>query len=334
MASISWNELIDSRISKLSIPNRISSESAKAAAHSYAEAGWFVLPVRNNTKHPGSVVGADWPNKSTRDADKIEQLFAAPDIGVALHVGKSGAICFDVDKPKFAPIRLSNWMNSKLVPFQSTRSNESLRGHYLFATTPGTSFSNSNGRLGKDWGEVRGQNGIIVVSPTLHTKSSVGGRYQWIRTGTLPLLPIELSERLPKSSKATQPALEISEVNEFLNKHTDSIDQNLLEVHISKSLSTAARGSRHDCTRDLLMLCLREAMAGLYPAELVVVRISNFFLTIKPSHEWTSPSEYISLVKWCVAQVQLTTPDELAGIKSTFETLNSEGVQTWIAGQQ
>ncbi len=332
MPSISWNEIANSLPAPLSIPTGMSDVSVKTAALGYANAGWFVIPVKNGTKHPGSVLGSNWPNKSTRDPDEIERLFKSPDIGVALHVGKSGAICFDVDKPDMAPLRLKTWMNDSSTPFQSTRTNDPGRGHFVFAATPAKTFSNSNGRLGKEWGEVRGQNGIIVVCPTVHVKAESGGRYKWVRTGVLPFLPADLADRLPTNQNTAQPALELSEVNDFLQIYSEAMNIDVLGERISSSFNRVSIGSRHNFTRDLLMVCLRESMAGIYPAELAVVRISHFFTTIKPVCEWTSPSEYVSIVKWCVAQAQNTSPDEIATIRFGYQAVASEGIQKWIAG--
>ena len=63
------------------------------AAVSYAEAGWYVLPVDPVTKHPGSRVHDGWPQKSSRDPAQITAWFAgAPNDALALHCGRSGAV--------------------------------------------------------------------------------------------------------------------------------------------------------------------------------------------------------------------------------------------------
>jgi len=52
----------------------------------------------------------------------------------------------------------------------------------------GAVLGNARGQLSGRWGDVRGRNGIIVVEPTQHAKAEEGGRYCWLRTGTLPEL--------------------------------------------------------------------------------------------------------------------------------------------------
>jgi hypothetical protein len=148
-----------------------------AAALAYAKAGWYVLPVKRGTKKPGSVVGDHWQDKSSRDPKQIAAWFAGTDYGIALHVGRSGAIVFDVDKPDKLPDILRRHLVS--APFQSTRPDVPGRGHYVFLQPPGRTIGNSNGRLGTGWGEVRGLNGVIIAEPTEHLD---GGRYHWDRT--------------------------------------------------------------------------------------------------------------------------------------------------------
>ena len=78
-------------------------------------------------------------------------------------------------------------------PYQSTR---------VDTTRPWSLRLRGAGRHGRQlwrrprhlsWGEVRGQNGIIVVEPTEHEKAAQGGQYRWQRTGTAPRLPDELA---------------------------------------------------------------------------------------------------------------------------------------------
>lgn len=172
------------------------------AALTYAEAGWYVLPVMPETKHPGSVVGAQWQTKSSRDPKVITAWFAGTNYAVALHVGRSGGLVFDVDNPDAMPPELRDAVTELAPPYQSTRVGEPLRGHYVFAAEPGR-YGNSAGSLGTGWGEVRGWNGIIVVAPSVHAKANAGGRYQWERTGPVPELPPTLATALrPPSSSA------------------------------------------------------------------------------------------------------------------------------------
>jgi hypothetical protein len=105
-------------VTELIIPGTVGDTDTLTAALAYADAGWYVLPVRTG-KHPGSVVGNGWQRKSSRDPKQITAWFAATDYGIALHCGRSGAAVFDVDDPDRLPEILRKHLEG--APFQSTR---------------------------------------------------------------------------------------------------------------------------------------------------------------------------------------------------------------------
>ena len=168
------------------------------ASLAYANAGWFVLPVLASTKHAGSFLGKGWPDKTSQDPRQLRAWFSRPGLGLALHVGRSGAVVFDVDDPDKLPDVLSEALQAMQPPFQSTRNQTPGRGHYAFLQPPGADLGNGKGRLVGKWGEVRGKNGVIIVEPSPHEKRSSGGRYVWTGTGPLPVLPPELLASLVK----------------------------------------------------------------------------------------------------------------------------------------
>lgn len=102
------------------------------AAQAYAAAGWFALPIVMGLKHPGSVLGKGWPVQSSRDDAQIARWFARGDYGLALHVGRSGAVAFDVDDPELMPAPLRDALACTKPPYQSTRHDCPGRGHYLY----------------------------------------------------------------------------------------------------------------------------------------------------------------------------------------------------------
>jgi hypothetical protein len=163
----------------LSIPVLADGVDMLTAALRYAAAGWYVLPVLLGTKHPGSVVGNDWHDQSSRDPQQIVAWFAATSHEIVLHCGRSGAVVFDVDAPTKLPDVLRKHLADASPPFQSTRPDTPGRGHYVFLQPPGRTLGNGTGRLGGAWGEVRGLNGVIKVFPSKHAD---GGEYRWERT--------------------------------------------------------------------------------------------------------------------------------------------------------
>jgi len=184
------------------------------AALTCATAGIYGLPIDCTTKHAGSVVGKGWPAKSSTDPKVLAAWFAGTDYGLALHLGRSGLMAFDVDDPEQLPAALVDLFTSTKPPFQSTRAGEARRGHYLFRVPEGRSIGNSLGKLPAGWGEIRGKNGIIVAYPTPHSKAAQGGQYRWQRTGAIPVLPDAIADLLP-DAMSTDDAATDAEVTAF-----------------------------------------------------------------------------------------------------------------------
>lgn len=309
--------------------------SIREAALAYADAGWCVLPINSGTKHAGSVVGVGWPEKSSRDPQQIEKWFqAGTTYGLAIQLGKSGAIAFDVDDPSQLPHRLREWLMLEIAPFQSTRNNDPFRGHYIFAIPEGSNYGNSKGLLKGAWGEVRGKNGIVVVSPTLHSKHGEGGQYIWKKTGIVPPLPYALQKLLPEVRYQSVQSIDMAEADTFFATHIKADCTQLLEARIIDGRSWFLRGSRHDAGRDLLLICLKDARAGLYDAKTSVESIANLFVSIKPQDEWSSPREFIDMTLWAIAQVLRISDEEMSLHRESQLTINSPQVQDWINGHK
>ncbi len=152
----------------LHIPALEPGTSTLTAALAYAKAGWYLLPVNPRDKSPGGRVGKGWPSKSSRDPEQLAAWFAGTSDLLALHVGRSGAVVFDVDDAQVVPEALAPTLTDPAVPFQSSREKQPGRGHYAYALPPGREFGNGKRGLHGPWGEVRGRNGVIIVAPPKH----------------------------------------------------------------------------------------------------------------------------------------------------------------------
>ncbi len=205
----------------LTVPKLGADVDNLTAALAYAECGWYLLPVRRGTKHPGSVVGDNWQARSSRDPDQIAAWFAGTDHGIALHAGRSGAAMIDMDHPEKTPADVLEALQQSWAPFQSTRANAAGRGHYLFAQPPGRILGNSVGSFRGCGFEVRGNNGVIIVAPSCHEEADQGGRYAWEMTGPVPPLPPRIADDLPDATEATEAATD-AQVAAFLQTHTDA----------------------------------------------------------------------------------------------------------------
>ena len=331
MTTLKFSDLLKHRYSEISVPSNTENMTVLEAALAWAENGFYVLPIVPRTKHAGSVVGVGWPDKSSRDPKQIESWFRpGTNYGIALHLGKSGAIAFDVDDPRQLPHRLREWIMLENVPFQSTRTNDSLRGHYIFATPEGSNYGNSKGMLKGAWGEVRGKNGIIVVAPTSHSKHTEGGQYVWKRTGVVPLLPHALQRLLPEARYQSAQSIDMAEADSFFANYSENKCEQVLENRLAEGNSWFFRGSRHDACRDLLLVCMKDARAGLYSAKTAVESILNLFVSIKPQDQWSSPREFIDMTLWAIAQVLPLPEGEIELHRESQLATNSPQIQDWI----
>ncbi len=330
MTTLTYKDLFPKN-KDLVVPNVDANCTMLESALGWAENGFYVLPIDSATKSAGTVVGKGWPEKSSRDPEQIEKWFqTGASYGLAIHLGKSGAIAFDVDNPSELPNRLREWLMLENVPFQSTRAGDSLRGHYIFATPDGSNYGNSKGLLKGAWGDVRGKNGIIVVSPTPHSKQAEGGQYVWRRTGLVPLLPYALQRLLPEANHQPAQSIEIAEAETFFANHVENACEELLEFRLVNGKSKFLGGSRHDVCRDLLLVCMRDARAGLYSAKSAVESIATLFVSVKPQEEWSSTREFIDMTLWTIAQALQFSDEEIALHRESQLTINSPQIQDWI----
>lgn len=260
------------------IPEIAPNDDTLTAALSYAAAGWYIVPIRRGSKHPGSVVGSGWQYQSSRDPEMLAAWFAGADHGLALHAGRSGAIVADVDHPDRLPDPLASAIQDQAPPHQSTRASEPGRGHYLFAVPPGRTLGNGTGKLGGGWGELRGTNGIAVVAPSVHENTADGGRYAWVNTGPVPVLPEAVAELLHDAGGGEDAASD-KEVLAFLDTHTGNRRPELLDAWVSIFEQKIAQGeSRHQRMISVAAGAMSEARAGYFPARQAMERLEQAFL--------------------------------------------------------
>ncbi|MDH3008268.1 bifunctional DNA primase/polymerase [Gordonia alkanivorans] len=291
------------------------------AALAYVAAGFYVLPVKPGTKNPGSVVGKRWHEKSSRDPVVVRRWWGKnPDYGIALHVGRSGLVVFDLDRPLTdLPDELVAALRQG-VSQRSRRADSSNpdRGHYLFINDG--NFGNSAGAFAP-FGEVRGKNGVIIVAPTEHVDED--GEYRWVKTGPVPRLPKRLRECLREASATQSPPLARRELTDFLDRYVDSERPELLEVPLHKFSAMVAEGmSRHDALVQVMPMAYRDAMAGLYPAREATERLRTVFEDafcrddgdedeLKGRRRRPDGREFQETAAWAAAQVASTDPNRI-----------------------
>lgn len=304
----------------VTVPAIAPDSDALTSALAYADAGMYVGPVKAGTKHPGSVLGNDWEAQTARDPEVIRGWFAGTDHGVFLHVGRSGLVVFDVDRPDRLHPELARAVAEQTPPFQTTRAGDATRGHYVFAVPPGRAFGNGLGSLNGGWGEVRGRNGVVVLAPSPHPEPD--GLYGWARTGPVPTLPDYVSDHLPDGLRAEGTASD-PEVRAFLDAHSAPADPQtaLLGVHCQAFEKAVENGeSRHSTMVGHLTGALKEAAADLLDATLAADTLEDLFVRAvqdDPASDRQgaartpaeAQSEWNGLLAWAVGQARGADPD-------------------------
>lgn len=291
------------------------------AALAYAKAGWFILPVRAGTKNPGSLVGPGWQSKSTRSVKTIRAWWAKhPDAGIALHVGRSGAVAFDADVLHLAVIVDAGRPDiaealAGAVGVNGTRKPEvsTERAHYLFSCEV-DEFGCSAGDFER-WGEVRGKNGVIIVAPTPHPDvDTKDGLYWQIRTGELTPVPEVLRAVLAAPGKVAEP-LSYDDFESWLDDDADGNEKTCgakgckhsIAGLVAKFANKVAGGaSRYETmTKDIGPWGFREAQAGCYRKRAVLDALVEAYEAVKPGHR----NELYRGLRWAVAQADADPGD-------------------------
>jgi len=279
------------------------------AALAYAAAGLYVLPIDARTKNAGSVLRGGWPSKSSRDPQQIVSWFAATNHGLAVHLGPSGLMAFDVDNPGQLPAVLTELFTTSDPPFQSTRTGQPGRGHFLFRVPPGRSFGNSLGGLPAGWGDVRGCNGIIVVAPTMHSRAEEGGCYRWKSAGTIPELPSTIADLLTDAMSTDEAATD-AQVQDFLVTHTEGSDPGRLRPIVERYQTMVGTGaSRHHTLVGCLIRGCKEVLAGNISArrmtsELRAVHLAALADPHHPNGAAPSRGDFDDVLRWALAQAR------------------------------
>src|SRR4051812_24501191 len=277
------------------------------AAIAYAACGWYVLPVDPHTKRPAKFLRKRWQEQTSRDSDEIAAWFAGTDYLLGLHVGRSGAVVIDLDNYDADDFPIDAKMALDDAPFQSTRDNDPRRGHYVFALPAGRTLGNSRGGLGKGFGEVRGTNGIIVVQPSTHVKEH--GRYEWQRTGEVPVLPDEIDSLLPEG-QASDSAATDADIKDFLAKHTTEERPTMLKAVLERFAREMTEGARHEALLKHAIWGMREAAAGFYSAQRVWDGLwADFEPALQGERDRFPGSEFRGVMAWAVSQANATDPD-------------------------
>ncbi|OPX12844.1 hypothetical protein B1790_02905 [Mycobacterium sp. AT1] len=313
--------------------------SALTTALAYAEAGLFVLPTDpSDVKNPGSLLGRKWQHQSTSDPDQIRRWWSDhPDAGIALDVGRSGLIAFDLDcDQRPDDMKDEIWSALQTGAVHSTRVTGA-RAHYLFACDA-DEFGNSAGAFGR-WGEVRCSNGVIILAPTPHPDATTkGGRYEWRTTGEVPPLPAVLRMLLSNAGQNDDPKTP-AELITFLAAHTGNDAPNGLQGHLTTFTRAVERGqSRHDEMTKVMAWAFREAIIGRFPARTAYDALKMAFYRAKPETKGTG--EFDRIARWAAAQAESADPAHTRArvnrdaFADPLESVRADLIEFWSSSGQ
>lgn len=319
----------------LSIPAVSGDVDIIGAAFAYANAGWYVGPTKHGDKSPGGVLGKGWQHQTSRDPEQIVAWFAGTDYGLFLHVGRSGAVVFDVDDYSRLPELLRKAFGESGAPFQSTRANDPNRGHYVFTVPDGRVLGNGVGRIGGGWGEIRGANGVIVAAPSTHEKPE--GQYVWLSWGVVPVLPDYVAVCLDDASPAVDAATDAA-VEAFLANHASGDRLDVLQGLLGAFRKAVGEGeSRHHTAVRIACAIARDAANGRYPASVGRDMLASAFVASvavdghgQQGTARTVPlarSEFSGIWSWATAQALARpeqTPEQASERSLTFNPMDGE----------
>jgi hypothetical protein len=297
------------------------SETPEEAALAYAEAGWYVIPVDREFetgKNPGSILGKDWPTQSSRDPDQIRDWFSGAwrERNIALHVGRSGAVAIDHDNGRLPEV-LEQALVDVAPPHQYTPSGGH---HYLFAQPPGRSIGNSGGKLGSEWGEVRGHNGVIIVYPSALPEK---GAYDWDdnvflqNDMSIPVLPTSIAELLPDAGLRDRSAT-ADQRQEFLDRYTEGTRPEMLRPVLDYYEKKAHAGSRHETLVHCACWAMREARAGFYAARTAWEALWQTFQDTAGQERFID-TEFEGIIDWAIGQARALSDTQLAEAVAEYQ---------------
>ncbi len=319
-------------------------DDALTVAMKLGSAGIATVATAPGSSRNPSSVDRDWTHASTTNHRELVARYAGTNYGVGIHAGKSNLYVFDVDHPEKLPPVMEEAFKRDNPPFQSTRSNDRDRGHYFYQMPDGLTLGNGTGTLGGAWGEGRGQNGFVALTPSHHEKAAEGGRYRMVRSGPIPMLEGELLAALRTATVNANAATD-EKVKSFLAEHSADRRPRALAPIIAHYNDAVKRGeSRHATMVHCVTWGCREATEGRFPAQrmhdqLRAAHTAALADTSHPNGPDPDRGDFPGAFAWAVAQVTSDSarPEMVAGQPAPPETaaLNAvkqqenAGAPTW-----
>ncbi|MFD6857642.1 phage/plasmid primase, P4 family [Rhodococcus sp. NPDC060090] len=344
------------------------------AANLLSEGGFHVLPTtsiptqsapaKNASKNPGGLLGKSWQTKTSRDPEKLRNWFTEQrtgthtlgdielradvyrevpfhTVGLAVHAGPR-AVIIDIDTPEHVPDHI--WAELDTAPYQSSSSTDPRRGHYYFEILPGRRFGHtsaipvSDGMTGSP-GEIRHGTAIAVSAPSIHEKHAIGRRYQWQRTGIVPVMSAQLADWLASKTETADwqghniavTEATLDSIEAFRDTCTAASHPELLDEHLDHMVEQANTRGLHPAWLPGLIDLMKYALCGFVSAAEAMDRAGDAFVALRtdPSRaalgcnvrdEESATQEYIDLLKWALGKVHAKLDTDRAAIEAETYT--------------
>lgn len=299
--------------------------SVHSTARTLHEAGWSPLPLPAGTKGPppNGFTGYNGRYVTARQIDAWENEGRwTGNIAIRL---PPGVIGLDVDAYKGGGTSLHRLI-AKHGPLPDTIRSTSRNdgsGIALFRIPAGI-YLDPNPADGIE--VIQAHHRYLVCSPSIHPE---GRPYIWIHDGDddweplqvpdyddIPELPWSFVEALAVDKTASVTAATPDQAQQFIARHARNLRPSALKG-VQRSLA-GAQGSRHDNLVEHACWALREAAAGLYPAQTAIDALHDWWRNVMTTGntrdaERRDSGEFGGAIMWAVAQVE-NDPERVAQI--------------------
>jgi len=173
-----------------------------------------------------------------------------------------------------------------------------------------------------------------MAYPSVHPDAPIGARYRWKSSGNLPVIPDEIACRLMpvrfSSNIPDMARLGAGDLESLINSFTEAKAPALLRMRVEDTQAKFKVGSRHEALKKFLWFGFRDVRAGLYSGQDLVETALDVFLRFKPRDEWSSPGEFLDLVRWTAAASSVFSDEELELAQVRGIAYSTPGVAAWL----
>jgi len=156
-------------------------------AITYAQKGWFVLPLKPQSKEPCKFLRHGYLDAST-DLTKIKKWFADDDMNIGLGIVQSNLVVLDFDRRNI--VVKNNWENyRRLCVASNTHTVKTDNGYHFYYLADKTKHFKGKVIPGIDIKH----KGYVVLPPSMHPN---GTRYEVINDVDPVELPAELEKAM------------------------------------------------------------------------------------------------------------------------------------------